>query len=142
MFFEQDFSADEPADESSRMPVKTEKDADMMSLTIREGRVEARFRSSQAEVVSITSSDTFNDGEFHNVVVVRTGRKVEVLVDDVSIGILRLARQVTSSSASNSDFSHLMLGGVRPEWLSMAADFIGTQHSFTGCIADLSFNNQ
>ncbi len=124
------------------MPLKSEKEADMMSLTIRQGQVEARFRSSPAEVVSITSSETFNDGEFHSVVVVRTGRKVEVLVDDVSIGTIRLARPVASSSASSSDFSHLMLGGVRPEWLSMAADFIGTQHSFTGCIADLSFNNQ
>lgn len=114
----------------------------MISLTMRQGKVEARFRSSPAEVVSITSSETYNDGQFHGLVVVRTGRKVEVLVDDISIGTLRLARQVTGSSSSGSDFSHLMLGGVRPEWLSMAADFIGTQHSFSGCIADLSFNNQ
>lgn len=124
------------------MPLKSEKEADMMSLTIRQGKIEARFRSSPSEVVSITSSNTYNDGQFHNVVVLRTGRKVEVLVDDISVGTVRLARSVASSSVSSSDFSHLMLGGVRPEWLSMAADFIGIQHSFTGCIADLSFNNQ
>jgi laminin alpha 1/2 len=126
-----------------QLPLKSEKEADMMSLTIRQGKLDARFRSSPAEVLSITSSGTYNDGQFHNVVVVRTGRKVEVLVDDISIGTIRLARQVAgSSSSSSADFSHLMLGGVRPEWLSMASDFIGTQHSFTGCIADLSFNNQ
>lgn len=138
-------SSDQPAtDENvpSRLPLKSEKEADTMSLTIRHGQVEARFRSSPSEVVSITSSQTYNDGQFHNIVVLRTGRKVEVLVDDISIGSVRLARSVTPSAASTSDFSHLMLGGVRPEWLSMAADFIGIQHSFTGCIADLSFNNQ
>ena len=56
-----------------------------MSLTIRQGKLDARFRSSPAEVVSITSSDTYNDGQFHNVVVLRTGRKVEVLVDDIGL---------------------------------------------------------
>ena len=130
--------------------IKSEKDADMMSMTILPGgQLEARFRSSPTEVVSITSSESFNDGLFHNVVVVRTGRKVELLVDDKSIGTVRLARQQllppsTSSSSSSVDSStvHLYLGGVRPEWYSAAADFIGAQHSFTGCIADLSFNNQ
>ena len=140
-------SSDEPVNDEDlpmRLPLKSEKEADMMSLMIRIGKLDARFRSSPAEVVSITSNDVYNDGQFHSVVVVRTGRKVEVLVDDISIGTIRLARQVagSSSASSGSDFSHLMLGGVRPEWLSMASDFIGTQHSFTGCIADLSFNNQ
>jgi hypothetical protein len=127
-----------------------EKDADMMSLTILPGgQLEARFRSSPTEVVSITSSDSFNDGLFHNVVVVRTGRKVELLVDDNSIGTVRLARQqqlppsaASSSSGDSSSTAHLYLGGIRPEWFSAAADFIGVQHSFTGCITDLSFNNQ
>ena len=114
----------------------------MMSLAIRQGQLEARFRFNQAEVLSVTSTNTYNDGEFHNVVAIRTGRKIEVLVDDVSIGTLRLVRPVSSNAGSNNDFSHLMLGGIRPEWLRMTSDFIGTQHSFTGCIADLSFNNQ
>lgn len=138
-------SSDEPINDEelhSRMPLKSEKEADMISLTVRQGKLEARFRSSPSEVVSVTSTNTYNDGQFHNVVVLRTGRKVEVLVDDISIGTVRLARSAPSSSSSSSDFSHLMLGGVRPEWLSIAADFIGIQHSFTGCIADLSFNNQ
>lgn len=113
-----------------------------MSLSIRQGKLEARFRSSAADVASITSSESYDDGQFHNVVVVRTGRKVEVLVDDISVGTIRLARQVSGSSSGSDHFSHLMLGGVRPEWLPMASEFIGTQHSFTGCIADLSFNNQ
>lgn len=114
----------------------------MMSLAIRQGHLEARFRYNQAEVLSVMSTGTCNDGEFHNVVVIRTGRKIEVLLDDVSIGTLRLARPVSSSAGSSNDFSHLMLGGIRPEWLKMTSEFIGTQHSFTGCIADLSFNNQ
>jgi hypothetical protein len=148
-FYQIQESSDEPANDEElpiRLPLKSDKEADMMSLTIRQGKLDARFRSSAAEVVSITSSGVYNDGQFHTVVVVRTGRKVEVLVDDISIGTIRLARQVGGSSSSGaysgSDYSHLMLGGVRPEWLSMASDFIGTQHSFTGCIADLSFNNQ
>lgn len=114
----------------------------MLSLTIRDGHVEAKFRSSPAEISTITSSETYNDGQFHNIVVLRTGRKVDVLVDDVSIGTVRLGRQVSSPGPSSSDFSHMMLGGVRQEWLPMAADLVGTQRSFTGCIADLSFNSQ
>lgn len=135
---------DEPTkdDDLPSRSQKSEKEVDMMSITIRQGHVEARFRSSSSEVASITSSETYNDGMFHNIVVLRTGRKVEMLVDDVSVGSVRLSRPVSSSTASNSNYSHLMLGGIRPEWLSMAADFIGIQHSFTGCITDLSFNNQ
>ena len=113
-----------------------------MSLTIRQGQLEARFKSSSTEVVSITSSDTFNDGLFHSVVVVRSGRKVEVLVDDTSIGVIRLARQPIPINPGGLDPYYLMLGGLRHEWLTTAAEFIGIQHSFSGCIADLSFNNQ
>lgn len=136
--------SDEASADGSRVSsiLKTDKDADMMSLTIREGRLEGRFRSSSTEVVSITSSDSFNDGLFHSIAVVRSGRKVEVLVDDTSIGVIRLARQPAPLNPGGLDPYHLMLGGVRSEWLSTVADFIGIQHSFTGCIADLSFNNQ
>ena len=119
---------------------------EMMSLSLlATGQLEARFRSSPTEVVSITSSDSFNDAQFHNVVVVRTGRKVELLVDDNSIGSVRLARPHQPAAASSSSdllIPHLYLGGVGPEWISAAADFIAVQRSFTGCIADLSFNNQ
>lgn len=112
-----------------------------MSLTLRQGQLEARFKSSPAEVVSITSSEPFNDGLFHSVVVIRTGRKVEVLVDDTSIGVIRLARQVVPMNPGGLDPYHVMVGGVRPEWLTTAADFIGIKSSFSGCLADLSLNN-
>lgn len=116
-------------------------ETDMMSLTIRDGQLQARFRSSPTEGVSITSSDTYNDDQFHNVVVVRSGRKVEVLVDDVSIGMVRLGRQAIANLASIGGY-HLMLGGLRPDIVSSAIEFVGTDQSLTGCIADVSFNNQ
>lgn len=122
--------------------LKTDKDADVMSVTLRQGQLEARFRSSPTEVVSITSSETYNDGLFHNVVIMRTGRKVELLVDDNSIGTTRLTRQIAPANPGGLDHYHLMVGGVRSEWVSAVTEFIGIHQSFTGCIADLSLNNK
>ena len=53
--------------------LKGDKEADIFSLALRMGKLEARFRS--GEMLSITSRDTFNDGVFHSVVVLITGRK-------------------------------------------------------------------
>ena len=59
-------------------------------------------------------------------------------MDDVLVGTQRLGR----SNPQSPDHFHLMVGGIRPELAHFGAAFIGTQQSFSGCIADISFNNE
>jgi hypothetical protein len=55
--------------------LKADKDSDMFSISIRHGKLEARFKSGNSEVASVTSANMYNDDVFHNVVVMRTGKK-------------------------------------------------------------------
>ena len=57
------------------MALKDDKDADLFSISIRQGKLETRLRSANSQIVSIVSSNTYNDGIFHNIVAVRTGKK-------------------------------------------------------------------
>jgi len=50
------------------------KESDVVSVAVRSGKLEARFKSGD-KVLSISSKETFNDDLFHSVVIIRNGRK-------------------------------------------------------------------
>lgn len=105
------------------------------SVSLDKGKLEARL-SAQSEPAILKSARTYNDGAVHFVVLMKDGRRLEMLVDDVSVAVAQLPAGVNEIPMGRD--SNLYFGGVPITVNGIAA----SSNSLDGCIGDIITNER
>ncbi|GIZ05374.1 putative extracellular matrix glycoprotein laminin subunit beta [Caerostris extrusa] len=113
------------------------KKPDFYSIVIVNGQIEARFDGGNGEA-KIESDDTYNDGNYHTITVLKTHRKVVMRVDDVEVGSDRLPKGSKDIDAPPQ--RGLYFGGFR-EGIDYST-MLSTATPLFGSIKDAIFNNR
>lgn len=108
------------------------------SLSLMSGRLHMWLDAGHGRI-ELVSNNTLNDGEFHVVSVVKSGRKIELRVDD-EFQMAKSFSQQPFVLNTAEEAGGLYIGGAPnySEFDSLAPSFEG----FSGAIKDLVFNNQ
>ncbi|XP_028895887.2 laminin subunit alpha-1 isoform X3 [Zeugodacus cucurbitae] len=107
------------------------------SISLIDGHLQVWINSGRS-LLKIISNNTLNDGEFHVVNLIKTGRKFELMVDDELQDTKSLTGAPTLVSMPR-DAGGLYIGGAPPyeEFTPLAPTFIKLE----GAIRDVVFNN-
>lgn len=107
------------------------------SISLIDGHLQVWINSGRS-VLKIISNNTLNDGEFHVVNLIKTGRKFELMVDDELQDTKSLTGAPTLVSMPR-DAGGLYIGGAPSyeEYTPLAPTFIKLE----GAIRDVVFNN-
>ncbi|GFV46525.1 laminin subunit alpha-1 [Trichonephila clavipes] len=123
--------------ESKKPRNKGRKKKDFYSIALVNGQIEARFDGGNGEA-KIETDETYNDGNYHTITIMKTHRKVVMRVDDIEVGSDRLPKGSKDIDAPPQ--RGLYFGGFREgiDYNSM----LSTAVPLFGSIKDAIFNNR
>ena len=108
------------------------------SCALWNGRLEVRVDAGRG-TSTLQSTDPLNDGQLHSIFVTKTGRRLELRVDDALQSTATLPEGATAVRAPG-DMGGLYFGGV-PSNLNVS-DMLATTMPLTGTIKDAVFNDE
>lgn len=107
-----------------------------MTLFLAHGKLVYTFNV-DGQRVRIKSEEKYNDGAWHNVILIRDGNMGRLIIDGLTVLEDRALKSNTSWRVS----SHLYVGGVPPGTAQKNIQR-NSEHSFTGCLKNLQLNGQ
>lgn len=109
------------------------------SMSLVDGQLNVWVNSGRSFVKMYSNFSQLNDGEFHVVNLVKTGRKLELMVDDELQEVRSLTGNPTVISLPH-DSGGLYIGGAPPHesYTPLAPTFVNLE----GAIRDVVFNNR
>uniref|UniRef100_A0AAR2M4G8 Laminin, alpha 4 n=1 Tax=Pygocentrus nattereri TaxID=42514 RepID=A0AAR2M4G8_PYGNA len=115
--------------------VSDESDDDFLSLFLSHGKLTFTLGSGQQEL-RLQTMDTYNDGQWHNIILVRDGNVGQLVVD----GVLVVEEKLPNRNISLLLQDPLCVGGVPP---GRAQKHIPRSvSSFSGCVRGLQLNGR
>ncbi|XP_055358279.1 neurexin-1a-like isoform X6 [Betta splendens] len=113
---------------------------DFLELLITNGTLSLRFSIFCAEPATVVSDAAVDDGQWHAVAIKRNFKNTTLMVDNEVKWV-----EVRSKRRDMTVFSSLFVGGIPPEFRSMAARLTSAavmeQPPFAGWITDIKVNN-
>ncbi|XP_053394147.1 laminin subunit alpha-2-like isoform X2 [Mercenaria mercenaria] len=106
-------------------------------LSLTGGRVEGRFSGGGSTVI-VKSDKTYNDGKLHNIAVKKTDRRIELYVDDKSIGKGRLENRFDKITVRED--GGLYLGGLPVNFDTSVGNKAVVSKTLDGCLSDVVIN--
>lgn len=117
----------------TRVSQLSEKKESYYSISLVDGRAEVRIDSGKGPV-TLVSQTVCNDGRFHTISVIKSGRKLELRVDDELQASSQLPGRTIVVKARD-----LYLGGI-PEGMDVS-QYVSHFTPFVGTIKDVLFNH-
>lgn len=110
-------------------------------MALREGRVEFVVNVGTKDTKLISRADTnYNDGQFHAINVIKTGKRLELRVDDMIQAIGFMEENGSSRVQAAGAVGGLFLGGV-PSDIVFNVSFVPDTFFF-GTIKDVIFDDR
>lgn len=106
-------------------------------MCIFNGQVQARLNAGQGELI-LQSNNTFNDGRYHSVTIIKKRKEVELRIDDAyqTSGRLRSSIAIKAPDLNGG----LFFGGLPA--LINNTKMVATNTPLYGAIKDVIFNDQ
>lgn len=110
-------------------------------MSLREGRIEFILNGGKGDTKLLSRTDTdYSDGQFHSVNVIKTGKRLELRVDDIiqAIGFMEEdSRGIVNAAGSTGG---LFFGGLPPD-VNFTVSSV-SKVPLIGTIKDAIFNEQ
>lgn len=105
-------------------------------MCILDGQVQIRLNAGHGELV-LQSNNTFNDGKYHSVIVIKKRKEVELRIDDAYQTSGRLRNSIAIKAPSSN--GGLFFGGLPA--LINNTKMVATNTPLYGAIKDVIFND-
>nr|XP_018899369.1 PREDICTED: laminin subunit alpha-1 [Bemisia tabaci] len=108
------------------------------AVSLRNGQIDVRLNAGHGEVRLASTSSDYGNGQFHSVVVIKRGKKLELQVDDTTDSSATLPRGSLNIKVPG-DAGGLFFGGIPPD--INTTGLAVSDEPLIGTIKDAIFNN-